>query len=55
MTFPKLYNESVWELRRFGFFFFFFVSGALFFIPVTLNPRVIHEVNEVLRPMDKLQ
>lgn len=50
MTFPKLYNESVGELRR---FYFWFLSGTLFFIPMTLNPRLIREVNEVLRPMDK--
>lgn len=53
MTFPKLYNESVGVLRR--FFFLLFLSGTLFFILVTLNPRLIHEVNEVLRLVDKLQ
>lgn len=43
------------SLEGFGLVFFLFLSGTLFFIPVTLNPRLIHEVNEVLRPTDKLQ
>lgn len=32
-----------------------FLFETLLFIPMTLNPRLIHVVNEVLRPMDKLQ
>lgn len=34
---------------------FWFLFGALCFISVTLTPRLIHVVNEVLRPMDKVQ
>lgn len=50
MTFPKLYHESVGELRS------FLVSvWKLGFNSATLNPRLIHVVSEVFRSMDKLQ